>query len=244
MNKCVNLYIVLLLILGSESVYSEAVQSDSLQYDDSELYERQYENLNERYNGDEFIYERRIESSGWWTRFKQWFSDFLKDLFNFENRTQAEEAADLAIEILGVILFLLVAYFIAKAILNKEGQWVFGKSAEKSIIPVTDLASDIDSVDFRNLISHAEQDNNFRLAIRYYYLWLLKVLGNKGIIHYDVEKTNSDYRQEIEEGPIRNAFDYTSYLYNYIWYGEFDVSEKQFRSAKTAFNRIISDLTS
>ena len=36
-----------------------------------------------KYNGDEFIYERSVEESGWWTRFKKWLSDFFKDLFDF-----------------------------------------------------------------------------------------------------------------------------------------------------------------
>ena len=117
--------------LGQDLENPARKANDSLRVDNSEIIDRQFNDLSEKYSGDEFIYERKVEASGWWTRFKQWLSDFFKDLFNFENRREAEEAVDLGIKIAGVLLFLLVAYFIVKAILNKEGQWVFGKSAEK-----------------------------------------------------------------------------------------------------------------
>ena len=60
------------------------------------------------------------------------------------------------------------------------------------------------------LISEAESNNNYRLAIRYYYLWLLKGLSEKEIIDYDPEKTNSDYQYEIKTPEISEQFAYTS----------------------------------
>ena len=215
---------------------------DSIPADDSYLERRQFENVKEKYQGDEFVYERTIENSGWWTRFKQWLNDLFKDLFNLNSQGQASKATDIALKIAGVIIFLLVIYFIFKAVMNDEGQWVFGKSSDKSIIPVTDVESNIHAIDFKQLIAEAEQDGNYRLAIRYYYLWLLKGLTNAEIIEYDVEKTNSDYYNEIASTSVKEEFSYTSYLYNYIWYGEFDVNEQQFSKAKTAFVKFLNSI--
>jgi hypothetical protein len=119
--------------------------------------------------------------------------------------------------------------------MNDEGSWVFGKSSDKNIIPVTDIENNIHITNFKSLIEEAEKNNNYRLAIRYYYLWLLKSLTENEIIEYDVEKTNSDYKNEITSKNIKEEFSYTSYLYNYIWYGEFNVDETQFNKAKHAF---------
>ena len=208
---------------------------DSLQIDDSNVSPRQFDDLKSKYNDESFIYERTLESSGWWTRFKQWLSDKIKDIFNLRNRQEAANATDMAIKTAGVILFLLVIYFIFRAILNKEGKWVFGESSDKNIIPVTDIESNIHVVNFKSLISSAEENNNFRLAIRYYYLWLLKDLTTAELIEYDVEKTNSDYYNELTSASIKEEFSYTSYLYNYIWYGEFNVDKDQFIRAKNSF---------
>ena len=76
----------------------------------------------------------------------------------------------------------------------------------------------------------------------YYYLLLLKNLSQAGIIEYDVEKTNSDYHYEINSEALKKEFSYTSYLYNYIWYGEFDIDISQFQKAKTAFNQFLDSV--
>lgn len=220
---------------SSEELAVAQTLIDSIPSDDSTFENRQFEDVKKTYTGEEFIYERNIESSGWWTRFKQWLNDLFRSLFNLNSEGQASKATDLALKIGGVIIFLLVIYFIFKAVINDEGKWVFGKSSDKSIIPVMDIENNLHSSDFKQLIEEAEQDNNHRLAIRYYYLWLLKALTNAEIIDYDVEKTNSDYYHEISSTSIKSEFSYTSYLYNYIWYGEFDVNQEQFNKAKNAF---------
>jgi hypothetical protein len=218
------------------------IENDSLQTDTSKVNPRSFNNLKDLYSGEDFIYERSVESSGWWTRFKQWMNDWFKDLFNLKNQGQASKATNIAIKIAGVIIFLLVIYFIFKAVMNDEGSWVFGKSSDKPIIPVTDIENNIHATDFKVLIASAESENNYRLAVRYYYLWLLKTLTKAEIIEYDVEKTNSDYQNEITSAELKNKFNYTSYLYNYIWYGEFDVNQTQFDKAKYAFNNLLKDL--
>lgn len=225
----------------SDGLRSEITQ-DSLQIDRSSITPRHFDDFKNKYNSDVFVYERNKESSGWWSRFKQWLSDLFQDLFNFKNQGQASKATDFAIKTAGVILFLLVIYFIFRAVINKEGSWVFGKSSDKNIIPVSDIENNIHATDFKTLIKDAENNNNYRLAIRYYYLWLLKKLTTAEIIEYDVEKTNSDYHNEISTQSLKEEFSYTSYLYNYIWYGEFDVNEEQFSKAKHAFINFLNTI--
>jgi hypothetical protein len=213
----------------------DSIKVDSLKIDTEPIEARRFENLQRKYDDDDFVYERNVENSGWWTRFKQWLSDFFKDLFNINSNTEASKVTDISIKIAGVIIFLLVIFFIFKAVINKEGSWIFGKSSDKSIIPVIDIETNLQATNFEQLIAIAEKEGHYRLAIRYYYLWLLKSLTNAEIIAYDVEKTNSDYFNEISNKDTKDRFSYTSYLYNYIWYGEFDVTDAQFQKAKDAF---------
>tara|TARA_B100000809_G_C15126480_1_gene526454 strand:- start:781 stop:1494 length:714 start_codon:yes stop_codon:yes gene_type:complete len=215
---------------------------EAVQVDTEPMDKREFENLTDKYDGNAFIYERTVENSGWWTRFKQWLSDLFKNLFDFNSDAKAADFTDIILKIFYVVIFLMVVFFIVKAIINKEGSWIFGKSSDKTIIPVTDIENNIYETDFKSLIAEAEKENNHRRAIRYYYLWLLKTLSEEEIIDYDVEKTNSDYYLEIENKDTKEEFSYTSYLYNYIWYGEFDIDDAQFEKAKKAFTQFLRTL--
>lgn len=246
MSKFKFLYIIFLCFGITTSTYGLAstealknVLQDEIYEDEEPIEKRSYEDLKDKYSGNDFIYERASNNDGWWTRFKQWLSDFFKNLFDINTDAKAADVTDIVLKIFYVVIFVLVVFFIVKAIINKEGKWVFGKSSDKSIIPITDVESNIYEADFKALIASAESENNYRLAIRYYYLYLLKNLSQSGIIEYDVEKTNNDYHYEIASEQIKKEFSYTSYLYNYIWYGEFDIDQVQFKKAKTAFNQFL-----
>ena len=253
MNKKLTIYILLFILCISwqtvsafnyeKFLYTETlISQDSLNIDTENIQPRYFEDLRDKYQGEEYIYEYTTENSGWWSRFKQWLSDFFKNLFDFETRQQANNVTDVLLKIGGVIIFLLVIYFIFKAVMNDEGSWVFGKSSDKNIIPVTDIEKNLSITDFSKLTKEAEKNNEYRLAIRYYYLWLLKKLTHAEIIEYDVEKTNSDYQNEIISKDLKDDFSYTSYLYNYIWYGEFDVNEQQYDKAKNAFTNFLNTI--
>ena len=73
-------------------------------------------------------------------------------------------------------------------------------------------------------------------------MWLLKKLAANEIIVWDLEKTNSDYLYEIKNQASKDEFEYLSYLYNHIWYGEFDIDQETFDKAKTAFEKSIKNL--
>jgi hypothetical protein len=80
------------------------------------------------------------------------------------------------------------------------------------------------------------------LAIRYYYLTSLKGLSTKEIIEYHKDKTNSEYLFEIENTTIRKEFSYLSYIYSYVWYGEFHVNEASFTIAQNKYQSFLNRL--
>lgn len=217
--------------------------TDSLKIDRGSISPREFQAFEEKYSGEDFRYETETaQGTGWWSRFKAWIRQMIKSIFNLNGQDEVLRAQNLIKQIGGVTIFLLVVFFIFKAVMNKEGRWIFGKSSDKNIIPVSNIEANIHNTDFNALIASAEAEHNYRLAIRYYYLWLLKGLSETGRIQYDVEKTNSDYQEEIHSAELKKSFSYTSYLYNYIWYGEFPVNQNEFDHAKTTFNALLNQL--
>ena len=224
-------------------MYSAQIQKDSLLRDTAKVEKRHFStDFREKYSGEEYIYEKDLENKGWFTRFKEWLARVFKKWFNLNSDLEAGNIADIFIKIFYVLIIIAVVFIIVKAILNREGRWVFGKSSDRKIINVEDIEQNIGITDFRKLINRAIADREYRSAVRFYYLWMLKELSNKELIAYDVEKTNNDYLYELNNSRFKNDFRYTSYLYNYVWYGEFEINEKQFEKISGTFTNILKDL--
>lgn len=199
-------------------------------------------NFQKKYTDEAFVYEEKTEEKNAWDRFKEWFATILQNIFNFSSKHTSMNVVVIILKTLAVLVVGFVIYLIAKAILNKEGQWIFGKNSNKKVIYDTDIEKQLFITDFEKLINETLASGQTRLSIRYYYLWLLKKMSEKNIIEWDIEKTNSDYLYEIKNEAQKENFAYLSYLYNYIWYGEFELDETTFDKAKIAFEKTIRSL--
>lgn len=198
-------------------------------------------NFKSKYTSKEFQYEVKLEEKSWWDRFVEWLRQFFRDVFGLTDGVSST-AVDWTINIISGLIILIVVYLIVKSILNKEGQWIFGKSTTKKIISHDDIERNLKNIDFEKLIRETLKSDNHRLAIRYYYLWILKKMSEKSIIEWNVEKTNSDYFYEIKSDSLRQEFGYASYLYNYIWYGEFELDETDYKNACQTMEKTLKSI--
>ncbi|UNY98704.1 DUF4129 domain-containing protein [Zhouia spongiae] len=218
-------------------------QKDSLQLDREPVKSRSFgSDFKEKYSGDAYNYQESVAGKGWFTRFKEWLAERLSNLFDFDTPADAQSVADTIFKVFYVLIIIAVIFIIVKLIMNREGRWVFGKSGNKNILKVEDIENHIHITDFNSLILNAVNNTDYRLAVRYYYLWLLKELTNKDLIAYDAEKTNSDYLNEINNQELKDNFSYASYLYNYIWYGEFKVGKDDFDKVSGNFVQLINSI--
>lgn len=199
-------------------------------------------NFKNQYADSEFIYEYKTPEKNAWDRFKEWLVNLVRNIFGNLDQQKSANVVSWIIKVIAFLIISLVVYLIVKAILNKEGKWIFGKNLDKKIINYTDVEKNLMVVDFEKLIAKTLESNQKRLTIRYYYLWLLKKLAAQSIIAWDLEKTNTDYLNEIINQNLKDEFSYLSYLYNYIWYGEFELDEPTFEKAKLAFETAIKSL--
>ncbi len=200
------------------------------------------QNFKKKYTEKEFIYEFKTPEKNAWDRFKEWLANFFKNIFSFTDSKSAVNFVDILLRTLAILIVLAVIYMIVKAIMNKEGQWIFGRNSDRKIINYDEIEKNLHLVDFEKLIQKSLESGENRLTIRYYYLWMLKKMSNNQIIEWDVEKTNSDYLYEIKDEAQKEDFAYLSYLYNNIWYGEFELDENTFTKARTAFEKSIQKI--
>lgn len=239
--------LIIFLMLFSPGV---AAPQDSLSY----IPERQAEEVapltverhftpgyKSKYTTDEFDYERKENNKkrSKWEEFLHWLADF----FSSDGRADGQglSVGQILKRVGAVIIVLGVIYFIVRALIKKEGYWIFGKA--KKNITANDIGiENIETTDFSSLINSTLQNGDFRLGIRYYYLWLLKLLAYNNAIKWHKDKTNSDYLYEIKDENLRARFKYLSYIYDYSWYGEFAVNKDDFAKAEKVFLQTINGL--
>jgi len=100
-------------------------------------------NFKKKYTEKEFIYEFKTPEKNAWDRFKEWLSDFFKNLFRFTDNKTATNFVDILLRVIAILIVVVVIYMIVKAIMNKEGQWIFGKNSDKKIINYDEIEKNL-----------------------------------------------------------------------------------------------------
>lgn len=233
-------------VIFSFTLYGKAtLASDTLHinYDQQKITERHFSpNFKASYNDESFDYQLKPHQKTTWENFKEWIYSIFKNLFNAADKSKSLNFIDLFFKVLAGLLVLLAIYMIAKALLNKEGRWIFGRNSQSKIIEYSSFEKNIHLADFKKLILEAIDNDQKKLAIRYYYLWLLQKMSDSKHIEWHPEKTSTQYSYEITNPNIREKFNYLSYVYNNIWYGDFEVTIPIFNKAKEAFDHMIQTL--
>lgn len=198
----------------------------------------------EKYKKDKsFDYVEKENPENWWQSFKSWLSGLWRSFW--EGLVGDLKPGSWFFDFIQVVKYVLIAGLIGFAI------WLFNRlNPGRALMKPTDspevLLSDeekiIRSEDIPSLIEKAQADQNYRLAVRYSYLFILKVLKDKNLIDYQYQKTNQEYQFELKPEEVALQFDVITRLYEFIWYGDFKPTQLQYKQAKKEFDNIEQQL--
>ena len=230
---------------AQEEVDSLAIRSkeNTAYYSTSKPIAKKFEtNFQSKYKDDSYNYKPKLENKqlSSWEKFKKKIAAFFSRLFSFSNNGKVFSTFEIIMKVLGFAIIGFVIFMIVKLILNKEGGWVFGRNTKKIRVGTMD-EENIHFINFKDVIAAAKSKNELRIATRYYYLWLLKSLSDRTIIDWDIEKTNTDYLAEIKNAGLKKEFEFLSYIYDYCWYGEFELTQDDFNKAENHFINAIQN---
>ena len=136
--------------------------------------------------------------------------------------------------ILGVI-FVLIVYRIV--VVNN----LFMTAASRRRKEITDEPeAEIDDNNLDAKMQAAIQERNYRAAIRFMYIKSLRSLHEKGWIRYHAQATNNEYISQVHPYGVGNEFRFLTHVYEYVWYGEFALSEEQFNRVQQNFQHFFN----
>lgn len=135
--------------------------------------------------------------------------------------------------VLGLLLFFILKFFLKVNTRNATDVL--------ETIPSIQLTNDeelINNMQLNELIAQAIQVKDYRLAVRFHYLLILQKLTDKELIVWQQEKTNEDFIREVAKLKIASDFIEITQLYDFVWYGNFEINEPEFLKATTLFNTL------
>ena len=167
-----------------------------------------------------------------WNRFWTWVGHLFEKLFGHTAVGKGTASVFRLVVILlvaGLIIYLLTR--LAGIDLLK----LLRKNKRVDEIPYSESVENIHQINFEDAIENAIAVKDYRLAVRLLYLRCLKQLSDANLIHWQIEKTNHAYLNELKDAEQRRRFSVVTRQFEYVWYGEFPLDGQSFQTINASF---------
>ncbi|HEY3403038.1 MAG TPA: DUF4129 domain-containing protein [Ohtaekwangia sp.] len=168
-----------------------------------------------------------------WMRILRWIEEFFLYLLSQILTTEGSvNWVKLIFYILGIAAIVLITMMLLKVNAFK----VFYSGQGANPVKHNVIEENIHEMDFEKLIQQARDQNDYRRAVRLVFLFSLKMLSDKHLIHWEQGKTNHDYVAELKETELKTGLNELSFYFDYAWYGNFTISAETFGKVETVFS--------
>lgn len=140
----------------------------------------------------------------------------------------------------GIAVIILILAFALKDGFQPRNKKINSVNGSISLEDVEDNLNEHDPTD---LIQRAILEGDYKLAIRLYYLKVLRELSLAGNIIWKKDKTNREYLYELTNAPFQNNFRDTTYIFERIWYGNHRIELAEFNSMRNTFDELLQKIT-
>lgn len=164
-----------------------------------------------------------------WDRFLLWLNQLIQAIFEGAITTNWGRVFTYMLGIAVVVVLVMM-------ILRVNAFNVFYSGQGANTFKHSVLDENIHEMDFEKLIQEAMAKNEYRSGVRLVFLYALKMLSDKNLIHWDQGKTNHDYLEELNAADLKTGFNELNFYFEYAWYGNFKISQEMFSKVQLIFN--------
>ncbi len=179
----------------------------------------------------EFRYNGEPSGPSLWSRFWRWFWH----LFDGVDTPKSMNWLFTFLKYLFISLGVAAIVFIILKLAGVDVRGLIKRKPVDAGVPFTETLENIHEIDFDLNIDRAIAQHNYRLAVRLLYLKALKQLSDAQLIHWQIDKTNAAYVNELANPNQREAFAVLTRQFEFVWYGEFAINNHAFQNIKTLF---------
>ncbi|WP_447640928.1 MULTISPECIES: DUF4129 domain-containing protein [Chitinophagaceae] len=218
------LFLIIGLYISTTTFAQNALQSRH--FDSSQLQDWK--------NQRAFQYHKSpVPEIGLWDRFMEWLAHLWYRMMS------TREGVASFWTIIVVLSVAIIVFFIARYKGKTNGMW---SKSDKGGLELEALSEEnIHKINFEEKIAEAIRTGKYRLAIRLRYLYILKILDDKGAIKWQSGKTNYDYILEVRATSSEETyalFRQISTAFDFAWYGEHDAGKEDDDTVKSIFDQL------
>lgn len=209
---------------------------------DNVLYLKEFSvDFKSRYQGADFNYSLVQSKESLWAKIQRKLNRWMSKVLDNQILATSEETTKILLRFFAIVVVALLFYFLIHLVISKEGNLLFGKRNKNTETYGEVFEENIHEINFPKNIAEFEIRGDYRSAIRYHFLFVLKKLSDKNLIDWNPEKTNKDYRNELVKYPLGKVFDELSRIFDYVWYGEFQVNVHNYQRLKQPYENFSTE---
>ena len=141
--------------------------------------------------------------------------------------------------ILSIVFILFVLLRNVLGITSTPRNRKLRKSSNIDQIDIEKIEENLHESDLERFIRQALEQQNYALAIRLYYLAILKELSLSKAIHWKKNKTNRRYLMEMKSSPLSADFKDLTRVFERIWYGNHSITDQDYKSLEPRFRSFV-----
>lgn len=192
--------------------------------------DNEYQQLKDKYNSSEFDYQiepiKEAKAS----------THFWEALLNLISQIKWE-----------YILYAIVAFAILIVLYTMYRRGFFvtinhNQKIDPQVEHFKSLEDNLLETNLEQLIDQAIEVRDFRVAIRYHHYLNTQNLAKNGYITWDPKKTNVQLISTIKKANIQEQFRENTQIFNQVWFGNFQLTEAQFKDFDAKFQHFNQSL--
>jgi hypothetical protein len=108
---------------------------------------------------------------------------------------------------------------------------------------IEEVEADIHTSDLEGFARHALDKQDYKLAVRLYYLQIIKLLSQNKLIKWKRDKTNRAYINEMKGSDYFKDFRSVTRLFERVWYGDVHLQKSDFEQVRPRFLEFLKKIT-
>ncbi len=135
----------------------------------------------------------------------------------------------------GLIALGVLLYFVIRYAANLQA----GQKKKKKAYTIEEAEENLLETDLQRFLKDALARGDYRMAVRVYYLEILKQLSLNNRIKWQRDKTNSEYLREMRKNNHFKDFRHITRIFERVWYGDTTIGKDIYQQISPEFENYL-----